>query len=194
MRKITSLAAAVSALALAPSAYAAELIETYTPGDPEFTVSGDIFSGPISADIGVSGIVDGLFTHTFAFTIPQTGVGSGSITTSASFLGSTNDTDFISVLFNGSPVGLTELGDGLVEMAFATGVPITSGMLNQLVINGESRGNGSYGGQITFNPVNSAVPEPTTWAMLLFGFSAIGFAMRRRKEGKDTKRIRVAYS
>lgn len=29
----------------------------------------------------------------------------------------------------------------------------------------------------------SAVPEPGTWAMMLLGFSAIGFAMRRRKSG-----------
>ena len=29
----------------------------------------------------------------------------------------------------------------------------------------------------------SAVPEPTTWAMMLLGFGGIGFAMRRRKSG-----------
>ena len=28
--------------------------------------------------------------------------------------------------------------------------------------------------------VNSPVPEPTTWAMLLFGFGIVGFALRRR--------------
>ena len=28
--------------------------------------------------------------------------------------------------------------------------------------------------------VNSAVPEPSTWAMLLFGFGIVGFALRRR--------------
>ena len=31
----------------------------------------------------------------------------------------------------------------------------------------------------TSSPV-AAVPEPTTWAMMLLGFAAIGFAMRRR--------------
>jgi hypothetical protein len=29
--------------------------------------------------------------------------------------------------------------------------------------------------------VNSAVPEPATWAMMLLGFGAIGFSMRRRR-------------
>jgi len=34
-------------------------------------------------------------------------------------------------------------------------------------------------GEITFN-VDGAVPEPATWAMLLFGFGLVGGAMRRR--------------
>ena len=29
--------------------------------------------------------------------------------------------------------------------------------------------------------ITQAVPEPATWAMMLFGFGAVGFAMRRRK-------------
>ena len=35
------------------------------------------------------------------------------------------------------------------------------------------------------------VPEPSTWAMMLFGFGALGFAMRRRR-GKETLRFRYA--
>ena len=30
-------------------------------------------------------------------------------------------------------------------------------------------------------PVDNAVPEPGTWAMMLLGFGAVGFAMRRRR-------------
>ncbi len=30
-------------------------------------------------------------------------------------------------------------------------------------------------------PVTAAVPEPATWAMMLMGFGAMGFALRRRK-------------
>ena len=40
---------------------------------------------------------------------------------------------------------------------------------------------------IDFNAINatvSSVPEPNTWAMLLFGFGAVGLALRRR--GRDT--------
>lgn len=39
---------------------------------------------------------------------------------------------------------------------------------------------------------NSAVPEPGTWGMMLFGFGAIGFAMRRRR-GKADARVRFAF-
>ena len=34
---------------------------------------------------------------------------------------------------------------------------------------------------------NLAVPEPTTWAMALFGFGAAGFALRRRRRGLLTQ-------
>ena len=39
-------------------------------------------------------------------------------------------------------------------------------------------------------PTVSAVPEPATWAMIILGMGAIGFAMRRRKD--DTTRAQVA--
>ena len=42
----------------------------------------------------------------------------------------------------------------------------------------------------TFNGSNGAVPEPSTWAMMLLGFGAVGFAMRRRKV--STGLIRLA--
>ena len=43
--------------------------------------------------------------------------------------------------------------------------------------------NVSTGGALT--PITgqiNAVPEPATWAMMLFGFAGIGFAMRRRRQ------------
>jgi hypothetical protein len=35
--------------------------------------------------------------------------------------------------------------------------------------------------RFTLSPVTPAVPEPSTWAMMLIGFGAIGFAARRRR-------------
>nr|WP_240047570.1 PEPxxWA-CTERM sorting domain-containing protein [Sphingomonas panacisoli] len=46
-------------------------------------------------------------------------------------------------------------------------------------------------GTLTISPVAAgAVPEPATWAMMLAGFGAIGFAMRRRP--KVATRVRFA--
>jgi hypothetical protein len=36
---------------------------------------------------------------------------------------------------------------------------------------------------ITFTRIEAPVPEPATWAMMLLGFGAVGFAFRRRREG-----------
>ena len=38
----------------------------------------------------------------------------------------------------------------------------------------------------TYTPLASGVPEPSTWAMMLIGFGAIGFAVRRQP---DTNRL-----
>lgn len=35
--------------------------------------------------------------------------------------------------------------------------------------------------QNSFQPIGAAVPEPSTWAMMLFGFGAVGASLRRRR-------------
>lgn len=48
----------------------------------------------------------------------------------------------------------------------------------RLTFGGTTTGGGGEGGSLTFF---QAVPEPSTWAMMLLGFAGIGFAMRRRR-------------
>jgi hypothetical protein len=170
------------------------------------------YTGPITATIGHTGIPLGSFTDSFVFQIGPTtaplggtviGGGSGSITTSvalAGFLGSL-DTDITSVVFNNGVTNfvadlvlrdnagnvcttrdLTPGGGtcGISEAWALTDVPIISGNVNTLTVTGLSRGTGHYGGDLTFTP---SVPEPATWAMMLLGFGAIGFQLRRRRTG-----------
>lgn len=205
MRRFLGALATMSAIALCPAAANAATVvigpnqvltaPTVAPGQTvDFFTSGNIFSGPISATFGDTGIPTGSFTDIYNFIIPQNGVGSGSVTTTVSLdgLNGPNDLDIFSVLVNGlsaSVIYKDASGNicmtpgvgscGATEQFAINNVPITSGTPNTITISGLSRGNGSYGGNATFMP---AVPEPATWAMMLLGFGAIGFSMRRRRQ------------
>lgn len=47
------------------------------------------------------------------------------------------------------------------------------------LINGNNGSTGTLGGTIT---IAQAIPEPGTWAMMLVGFGAVGFALRRKRK------------
>ncbi len=151
----------------------------FFPGDPQFQVTGDIVNGSVSATIGNSGISSGAFQDRFFFTIDQTGMGSGSLSTSTSLFGSVTDLDIASVSINGIFATKISDPDGLVEFFSLVNVPINSGVLNSIIVTGTSRGNGSYGGNATFLP--TAVPELATWTMMIIGFGLTGVALRRRQ-------------
>lgn len=183
-----------TALAVAVSAPASAAVFTPTANPAEFSVTpigGTIFTAPtITGKITRSGIAAGVdILDSFQFIIPQNGVGSGSLTTSTSVLGNATDVDIKSVTFNGAALTINQLGGGLVEFAGITGTPIVAGALNTIDIVYTSRGNGSFGGQLTFIANQAAVPEPGTWAMFIAGFGAVGFALRRKRQA-----VRVSYS
>jgi hypothetical protein len=195
MKKLLFVAATAAVAAAIPGAASAavctadNLTCTFEPGDAEFAVSGDTtppITGVVSASIGRTAIPAGTFTDTYFFIVDADGLGSGSISTSLS--GPSTDINFTSVTINGLVVPRSP--NGAVEFAGISGVPVLNGAENRLVVVGTSAGEGSYGGNLTFTP-NSAVPEPATWAMMLMGFGAIGFGMRRRR--KETARVRFAF-
>ena len=181
MRRLILALAATAMFTSAPA-----MATTFLPGGANFMVSGNIFSGPIAATFGNAGVTAANTSTTlqdiFQFIIPQNGVGSGSVTTGTTLAFSANDTDLLSVLVNGTPATKTLSNGGLTETYSISGVPITAGATNQIVVNYLSRGVFSYGGNATFNPV-AAVPEPATWAMMLMGLGGIAFSLRRMKKG-----------
>lgn len=176
-RILIGVVGAIATFSAATSAYAA----TFTPGDPNFQVTGDPFSGTVSAFIGNSGIAAGAFSDTFQFTLGQTGLGSGSLSTSTSIFGDLTDLDLTSVTVNGMAATRNATPQNLVETYYLYGVPITAGVLNTITVVGLSRGNGSYGGNVTFVPFASGAPEPASWAMMILGFGLAGTAMRYRR-------------
>ena len=175
---VSTLAVATMTLA-APAAYAATFPVggtnfTATPG-PQGTFAGAFFN---------TGIAAGTFSDTFTLTLPTNGFGSGTVTTSTTVLGSPNDLDFTSVLVNGVAAGINRTGDGAFEVAFTNNIPVVAGVLNTIVVNGVSRGGGAYGGQASFV---AAIPEATTWAMMLVGFGMIGAATRYRRRTTNVR-------
>ena len=94
--------------------------------------------------------------------------------------------DITSLTLNGidygapSPAIREENGAG--TQASYSGLPILSS--NTLRFGGfattTSNGSSFLSARVMLS--DTAVPEPTIWAMMLFGFGAIGFAMRRRRE------------
>lgn len=80
--------------------------------------------------------------------------------------------------------------------ALALAAPVGSGIFSPFVgggpsgggfIGGGGNGGGAGGGSGFVPPVSppvaAAVPEPSTWILLLIGFAAIGVSMRRKKTG-----------
>lgn len=61
-----------------------------------------------------------------------------------------------------------------------TGRFTVSGMAPVTLSFAQDSGGDQYRGSILDNVSIAGVPEPTTWAMMILGFGAVGFAMRRR--------------
>ena len=103
--------------------------------------------------------------------------------------------DFTNIFISGisGTFNLTKVDDdGFSESWRRSNLLLGAGQYT-LTMNGATAGAGAgaLAGNVT---IGQAVPEPGTWAMMLLGFGAIGFAMRRRKQAEGTKRIRLSYS
>lgn len=180
MRKLMGLALGLTGMvALAAPAQAATFVITVT--DPATTYGntnvncGDA-TGPCS------------FTDTFTFDPNGYDLVTATITSGATE--AANDIDFTSVTLNG--VAFNLLTGGLlipasdVEFGTLLNQALVDGT-NTLVVNGTSGGAGAYSGTLSFSFAQRAVPEPGTWAMMLVGFGATGFALRRRNRRELTQ-------
>lgn len=198
--RLIAAASAFAMAAIAAPASAADFDIAFGPnyvvapaaggGVATFTASGNPFSGPVTSGLSRSGVLAGDWTDRFIFRLGQDGFGSGSLTSVLTGqIGSSVDTTFLSASFdNGVSVfNVPVLQSGVIELASLANVPIFTGNTNILSLTFRSNGNGSYGGNLSFQPV----PEPATWAMMLVGFAGIGFAMRRRR--KQEVRVKYAY-
>lgn len=160
------------ALACAPAANAT----TFPVGSSNFFLtSGTPFTPSITAVFFNGFSTSTSFDDLFTFTIPQNGLGSGSISTS--FSGNLNHLTITDLIINGVSYSVPATGSG--QSATVGGIPIVANILNTIEVKGFTTGSGSYSGTATFQA--GAVPETASWLMMLGGFGLIGGAMRRRR-------------
>lgn len=176
MRLIVILGSVAALAFAAPAANAAVTpIGTLPPAEPFFYITG---SAPgfsyVTAQLGdtFSGVTT--FDDTFTFTLPKSGIGSGSVSTSFSSMATMLTISTVTI--NGVSFTAAQAALGV------SGIPITAGMLNTIEVMGTSGSVlSTYSGTATFTA--AAVPEPVTWATFLVGFGFMGFALRRRLAG-----------
>lgn len=164
-------AAAATALTIGSAASAATIIPVGSPNF--FLTSGNPFTPSITAVFFKSYTTSTSFDDIFEFTIPQNGVGSGSISTS--FSSSLNKLTISSLTIDGISVPLSSTSSG--QSATVGGIPIHTGVLNTIEVIGSTVGAGSFAGNATFQ----AVPEPATWGMMAIGLGLVGATLRRRR-------------
>lgn len=170
----------VAALSLATAANASVTVDSGTTVD---------VTGPTGSDINFSlGYSDSGTTNPFTETLVWTNTLAGTygltLSTTASSAGADNDVDIMSALLSGgSIIGSISLdtlfNNDIIESYGLTGIDLAAGTYT-LTVMGSRGETGAFGGNVSFAASN-AVPEPGTWAMMLLGFGAVGFAMRRRQ-------------
>ncbi|MEW9854471.1 FxDxF family PEP-CTERM protein [Novosphingobium sp. M1R2S20] len=132
------------------------------------------------------------FNDTFFFRLPLSGTGSGSLSTT--FTSNANKITITDVI-------ITTLGGvftyGAADiMSSPTGQLLLSGAIpvigdpdffNKIQVIGTTNGTGTYSGVVSFA---TAIPEASTWALMILGVGAVGFAARRSR--KPTVRVKYA--
>jgi hypothetical protein len=130
------------------------------------------------------------FTDTVTFLTP-TGYNNVSAIINSTFNTSNPATNlnFTSVVFNNtvSNIGFN-IANGVFDQASRELIPLIANATNTITINGTSAGDASYSGTLSFG-MSSAVPEPATWALMLLGFGAVGFSMRRQRAGGNLLQV-----
>ncbi|WBS00100.1 FxDxF family PEP-CTERM protein [Pseudoduganella sp. SL102] len=158
----------IALAAILSTAFGGAMAENYT--SPTIVLkAGDV---NWTADFGTSHTI-GNFTDTFTFS--YSGMSADATGFARNVQNKKCNIDFYSATLNGVELDLTN-GAKYSDIDFSD-LPV-NGTLT-LVITGKAFGDvASYAGTID---VTSAVPEPTTYGMLLGGLGVMGFLARRRK-------------
>jgi len=184
MKKLTLAMAAAAACVLGSSAANAAL--AVTTQNLVITGSTGFYNGTVTC---AADITRCSFSTLYNFAAPAGfAIQSADITTT--FTTPNQDIDFTSVLLNGTAFALTTDLNGRTDRGSVFNQPLLAN--NTLQVNGLA-GTAADGASAAFSGTLSfaAVPEPATWAMMLVGFGAVGFGMRRR-QARTAPRLQAA--
>lgn len=220
MKRILTAAVALAALAAATQAQAADFILSGNEANPfhdnfELKYSdATITSAYLENLVGANAFTDNFFFATF---VPS--IGGGSATTNlsaqlnfavpngltitgyaltpaiqAALLSAFASADYtaelaaINAYVSGAPEAYFQAGTGNATQQLLSNVPLSTANFYKITVSGQGNAAGSlYSGNLSA----TAVPEPATWAMMLVGFGAVGFGMRRRR--KEQPKVRFAF-
>lgn len=201
--KTVALAAAAALVGIAAPASAATIVQNdFNSGAGGFTLSGNTYLANGALYAPCCG-TDPTNTNTF---VAFGGGNQPSGTASTSFL--TVIGSVYTVMFNYATLGggsdpLTVTAGGITQSPFsanATNNPIVfqtgtfqfTATTRTSTLSFTSAGTNNADAIIDNVSVTGAVPEPATWAMMLLGFSMVGFGLRSRRAGKVATRIAYA--
>lgn len=181
MRKLSIALTALAACSLGSAAQAVlvpvgpTLITPSTPSDS--------FAGAMNCTTVESPCT---FMNSYTFTTPAN---TSSVNVSVNSVDGVPMTDinFTNIILNNgtSNTGTFSVTNGTVDTAALLGATLIAGATNTLTIFASAANPGAvdanFGLTLAFTPTASGVPEPATWAMMLVGFGAAGYSLRRRK-------------
>lgn len=196
MKHVIMAALSASAFLVAGQAHATDyLIDNSQPGglgDPSKPFYVKVLE-PTYVEAVIQGIKPpaGSFTDSFTFFLPFAGFGSGAVISTN--LGNVDlqtarldvyKADGVTIDF--SITDFTRTIGGL-SVSLAQNGNLPANVKTVLTVTGNASGSATYNGNISA----TAVPEASTWALMLAGFGAVGFAMRRRR-AQQTVAVRFA--
>ena len=170
-----------TAMTVATAANATLIITTPT----SVSVSGPSTIDSVNYTFGYSDSgTNSPFTETVSWVNDLAGIYAITLSTVATRVNGPTDVDitaaFVTGTGIGSPLNLAPnpFNTDLIENYSLAGQALGAGTY-MLTVQGTRGASGSFGGNVAFEA--AAVPEPATWAMMLFGFGAIGWQLRRRR-------------
>lgn len=206
--------ASAAAMALPAAAHAAVTLSSVTPGSVPYAGPTPTFdfesAAPVSGGLVTTGSVDTVRAQPFGSTGnywtvgPTDGspgimnlAGFGDIFNISFLWGSVDTYNFIDFLDGDGNVIATFTGSDIFNPANGSQTDPNLNPVVRFDVTGDHvasltslRLRSTTNAFETDNFAINAVPEPATWAMMLLGFGAIGFGMRRRRS--DTVRVRFA--